>query len=291
MLKIAVERAKRLIPQPIKEAVIGTRRISRLVTASRRVLPDFIIFGAMRCGTSSLYHTLTEHPQVSAALRKEVRFFDQHFERGLDWYRAHFPPASTMARRAARAGSALTGEASPEYLYHPLAAERIAATLPEVKLVALLRDPVERAWSHYQHSVRRGVERLPFRDALAREEERLAGEIERMRQPGYRGGAYEAFSYVSQGRYAEHLRPWFEHFPRERILIVRAEEMFAAPGATLAAITEFLGLDPWTPRYLAMNFGPRAAMPSEVRTELRARLAPSVARLEELLGREMGWGE
>lgn len=289
MLKTAVERAKRFIPQPAKEAVIAIRRVPRLLTARHRVLPDFIVFGAMRCGTSSLYHTLTEHPQVVAAFRKEVRFFDWHFDRGLDWYRAYFPLRSTLARHQRRAGRALTGEASPEYIFHPMAAERIARTLPEVRLVALLRDPVERAWSHYKHSVRLGVEPLTFEEALAREDERLAGELERMRQPGYRGRAFQDYSYVTQGRYDEHLGSWFEHLAPEQIMIVRAEDLFAEPAGTMARIVGFLGLGPWTPRYLAMNLGRRGELAPGLRAQLRERLAPSVRRLSALLGRDMGW--
>lgn len=289
MLKGVIERTKRLIPQPVKEAVIAARRVPRLLTAHRRVLPDFIIFGAMRCGTSSLYYALSDHPQVVPSLRKEVRFFDRYFPRGLDWYRAHFPLVATMARRARRQGRAVTGEASPAYIFHPLAAERIARTLPEVRLIALLRDPVERAWSHYRHSVRRGVETLSFEEALTLEDTRLAGETERMRRSDYDGRAFEDFSYVTQGRYAEHLRSWFERFGPQQILVVRSEDMFAEPERTLAAITDFLGLAPWTPRYLPMNLGPQAEMPPAVRAGLRARLAPDIARVEELLGRDMHW--
>jgi len=289
VLKTAIERAKRFIPQPVKESVIAARRVPRLLTARRRVLPDFIVFGAMRCGTSSLYHTLTEHPQVIPGFRKEVRFFDWQFDRGLDWYRAYFPLRSAMARHQRRAGRALTGEASPEYIFHPAAAERIARTLPQVRLVALLRDPVERAWSHYKHSVRLGVEPLTFEEALAREDERLAGELERMRRPGYRGRAFQDHSYVTQGHYEEFLRPWYEHLAHEQIMIVRAEDMFAEPEGTLATIVGFLGLAPWTPRYLAMNLGRRGEMAPEVRAELRAHFDPHGARLGELLGRDMHW--
>ena len=288
-MKALIARVKAWIPQPLKEGVIAARRVPRLVTARARVLPDYVVFGAMRCGTSSLYLSLTDHPQVLPAFRKQVRFFDRHFHRGLDWYRAYFPLRATARRVAAGAGRAVTGEASPEYIFHPLAPARIAATLPDVRLVALLRDPVERAWSHYRHEVRIGRERLSFAEALDAEPARLDGEMERMTRPGYRGRAWQDFAYVAQGMYAEHLERWFEHFPREQIMIVRAEDMFERPEQTLAAIADFIGVDPWRPRYTATNAGPRGSLDRATRERLTTVFAPHNRRLGELLGRDMRW--
>src|SRR5436189_26280 len=124
-----------------------------------RPLPDFLILGAQKAGTTALYAYLRWHPQVTGPSFKEVSFFDRHYARGERWYRAHLP----VRRRA------VVGEASPSYLFHPLAPERVARMLPEARLIALLRNPVDRAFSHYQHEVALGREQLSFEDALAGE--------------------------------------------------------------------------------------------------------------------------
>jgi len=288
-VKTLIARAKTWIPQPLKEGVIAARRMPRLLTAGARVLPDYVVFGAMRCGTSSLYLSLTDHHQVLPAFRKQVRFFDLHFGRGLRWYRAYFPLHVTARRVAATAGRAVTGEASPEYIFHPLAPARVAATLPDVRLIALLRDPVERAWSHYRHEVRIGREHLSFAEALDAEPGRLEDELERMSRAGYRGRAWQDFAYVGQGVYADHLARWFAHFPREQIMIVRAEEMFERPEETLAAITAFIGVEAWRPQYTMTNAGPRGSLDPAIRERLRAVFAAHNRRLGEMLGRDMRW--
>ncbi|MEA3400086.1 MAG: sulfotransferase domain-containing protein [Armatimonadota bacterium] len=289
--KPLVARIKARIPKPVKEAVLSAKRLPRLMTSHRRVLPDYIIFGAMRCGTSSLYHNLTDHPQVLQAFRKQLRFFDREFQRGLEWYRAHFPLQSAMERIQREAGGAFTGEASPEYIFHPLAPERISDTLPNVRLIALVRDPVERAWSHYKHAVRIEVESLPFEEALKREDERLAGQLERMRSDESCDRTYQDFSYISQGIYAEHLQAWFEHFPREQIMIVRSEDMFAEPQRVMSEVGAFIGLGEWTPDYRAFNRARPGDMPPEIRRRLTELFAPHNERLSELLGRDMAWDE
>ncbi|MGC9316408.1 MAG: sulfotransferase family protein [Armatimonadota bacterium] len=261
------------------------------MTSHRRVLPDFIVFGAMRCGTSSLYYNLTSHPQVLQAFRKQLRFFDRDFGRGLGWYRAHFPLRAEMARLRRELGGAFTGEASPEYIFHPLAPGRIAETLPEVKLIALTRDPVERAWSHYKHAVRIGVETLTFEDALEQESRRLDGALARMRSEDYYDRTYQDFAYISQGIYADHLAAWFERFPREQIMIVRSEDMFAEPGRVMPQVGAFIGLDEWRGDYRAFNRARPGDMPPAIRRRLTELFAPHNERLSDLLGRDMGWDE
>ena len=145
-------------------------------TASRRVLPTMLIIGAQRCGTTTLFKTLSQHPNFAGpTLRKGVHYFDLHHEEPLDWYRAHFPTKSAVDAVQQRTGAGVTvGESSPYYLWHPLAADRIASALPGVRVVALLRDPVERAYSAHAHELARGFETEPFERALELEPERLA---------------------------------------------------------------------------------------------------------------------
>jgi Sulfotransferase domain len=184
----------------------------RWSTCRLRPLPDFLIIGGQRCGTTSHYYYLRAHPQVLAALVKEVHFLSLHWTRGEGWYRAQFPLRAGKAGR--RPAAPLTFEATPYYLAHPLAPSRAAPLLPEVKLLVLLRDPVSRAWSHYRHMVRLGLEPLSFEEAIAQEPARLAGEVERIRSdPHYDAVRHRRYSYLARGAYAEQLQQWLGHFP------------------------------------------------------------------------------
>jgi hypothetical protein len=211
-----------------------------------------------------------------------VSFFDRHSWRGEAWYRGQFP---------LRAGDRLVGEASPSYLFHPLAPERARSLVPEAKLVALLRDPVDRAYSQYQHEVALGREPLSFEAALAAEDERLRGEVERLTaDPRAFSRAWWDHTYAARGRYAEQLERWLAVFPREQLLVVRTEDLGERPAETYAAILSFLGADPYElpdyPRVFDREYEP---MRPETRAALAATFAEPNRRLEALLGRSCGW--
>lgn len=215
----------------------------RLATAAHRELPQFLIICASRSGNFALYRHLVSHPQVKAALDREVEFFSNCYLRGADWYRAHFPLKIT-SRLLGRRGKVITGESSPFYLPHPRAAERICKMLPDVKLIVLLREPVARAYSHYIHEKNNGHESLTFETALAAEDKRISGEMERMREdPAYQSIPYCRHAYVHLGEYSAQLEPYLRHFSRDRMLVIRSEDMFADPQTTFNHITRFLGLE------------------------------------------------
>ncbi len=185
----------------------------------------------------------------------------------------------------------IVGEASPSYLFHPQAPERAAALVPEARLIAILRDPVERAHSHYQHEVSLGREELPFEEALEAEEERLAGELERMRSdPSYFSHAWWNYTYLARGRYAEQLERWQAYFPVERLLVLSNEELATRPGETYARVLEFLGAPPHAldayPRVYDRDYAP---MSPEAERRLVEYFAEPNQRLYELLGRDLGW--
>jgi len=276
----------------------------RRPTAPLRLLPDFLVIGAQRCGTSSLFRYLAQHPWVGRPLRKEVEYFTVRFHEGPDWYRAHFPLRLRRTKARLVGCDLRTFEATPDYLFFPGAAERAAELLPEARLVALLRDPVERAWSHYRHVVRLGREPLGFDEAIEAEPERLAGEVERAgADPAYPARSLRLHSYAARGRYAEHLAPWIERYGRERLLVVRAEDLFAEPETTYLEILRFLGLPGAMPRdfrnfsYPAASGGGGAARhaaagspaPEPTAARLRAYFAPYNRELGALLDRELGW--
>lgn len=274
-------------PPIIHGAVRAARTGMRRSSARLRPLPDFLIIGAQRCGTTSLYHYLGAHPRVLPALDKEVHFLSMHWTRGEGWYRAHFP---LRARKAGRRPTApLTFEATPYYLFHPLAPPRAAELVPDAKLLVLLRDPVTRAWSHYRHMVRLGLEPLSFREAIEAEPVRLAGEVARMQSdPRYDAVHHRRYSYLARGAYAEQLQQWLRHFPADRVLVLRSEALFDEPARCYGRVLEFLGLPQWAPSSFPVHTKlsplPRG-MPAEARRRLEEHFAPANQQLEALLRR------
>lgn len=258
----------------MRRAVRSTRAWARVMAPG--ALPDFLIIGGQRCGTTSLHHYLAAHPQVRAASGKEIQFFSIHYGRGERWYRGHFP--APMAGRQ-------TFEASPYYLFHPRAAERAAATLPYARFIAVLRDPVERAYSHYLQTRSFGVEPLSFADALAVEHDRLTWGLRAGPDSRAAHAVLRRFSYAARGRYAEQLERWFRHVPRERIHVMRSEDFYADPATTYARLLEFLDLEPFLPPRFAQHMRrvEQGGPPEDVREALRAYFLPYNARLAELL--------
>ena len=163
--------------------------------------------------------------------------------------------------------------------------------MPREIEAVLLRDPVARAYSHYQHSLARGRETLGFAEALEREGERLAPELERMeREPGYTSPVHQHFSYFSRGLYAEQLALWFEHFPRERFLFLAAERFYEDPAGACGRILGFLELPAVElPPLSIPNRRQYAPLEAGVRAELARRYAPHNRALTELLGEDFGW--
>src|SRR5690606_34905253 len=185
-------------------------------TSDRRALPDFLIIGTKRGGTTSLWRYLLQHPLVPRLFpawnTKTSHYFEENWSRGEAWYRSHFPTDRQRAWLQRRRGAPpRVGEAAPLYMFHPLVAERVAKLMPHVKLIVLLRDPVERAYSHWKERRTEGTEPLSFAEALEAEEERTAGEREKLiADPYYHSNAYDWYTYRARGRYLEHLEPWLE---------------------------------------------------------------------------------
>jgi len=269
------------LPEPARKALRGGYRAYGRATAGLRPLPDFLILGAQKAGTTALYAYLRWHPEITGPSFKEVSFFDRHYAHGERWYRAHMP-----ARRRS-----LVGEASPSYLFHPLAPERVASMLPDARLIALLRSPVDRAFSHYQHEVALGREPLQFEDAIDREEQRMRGEVEHMlREPSYFSHAWWNYTYVARGQYAEQLERWFARFPRERLLVLFTEELAADTAGTYRRVLDFLGagahdLESY-PRIFEREY---EQMPPEARARLERLFEEPNRQLSALLKRELPW--
>ncbi|MEY2423210.1 MAG: hypothetical protein QOI95_3277 [Acidimicrobiaceae bacterium] len=254
------------------------------------------MIGAQRSGTSSLYRWLGEHPDVAPSLRKETEYFSRRYDRGERWYRAHFPLRARQAMARRRGSSLMAFEATPDYLLHPLAPERAARLVPAARLVVLLRDPVARACSHWEHMTRLGFEHLSFEEALAREDERIAPDLARLRQdPLHDAPAFLRFSYRARGRYVEQLEQWLAWYPRDRLHVVRFDDLVERPRETFAALLQFAGLSPWEPLTFPNASGPRGASPprdvelTSSERQLRDELLEANQGLDELVGLEMGW--
>lgn len=255
------------------------------MTVSVRNMPNFIVIGTRKAGTTALFNYLGKHPDVVLPFRKEIKFFGCNFFRGTGWYRSFFP------RRGKLKKGQMTGEASPYYILHPLAAERIKETLPEVKLIAMLRNPIDRAYSNYQLNVTNRIEHLSFEKALENEKYRLEGEIERiLGNENYPMRKHMNLSYLEQGRYVEQLERWFGHFDIEQILLIKSEEFFENTPRVYKQVLEYIGLREWdVPVYMNPNPGKYGGMTPKTRAELAAYFRPYNERLYELVGRDFGW--
>jgi hypothetical protein len=284
-----------LVPRPLRKSIGVVIEDVRARTSQLRFLPAFLIVGGQRCGTNSLYEYLIRHPNVARALPdQEVHFFDCNFHKGLNWYRGHFPTRARAKLTKLRSGSGLiSGESSPYYMFHPFVAARIAESLPGIKLLVLLRNPVDRAYSHYHHERARGHETLSFEEAVAREPVRLRGEVDRIRRdPTYNSFNHQHFSYLARGEYLTQLQTLFSRFPRENILVLISEQLFADPAEVHARALRFLGLRsiPLS-TYVRHNPGRYDDMDPGVRSRLVEHFNEPNARLFRFLGLDDPWEE
>jgi hypothetical protein len=254
--------------------------------------PGFLIVGAQRCGTTSMYHALSEHPAALPSLRREVHYFDVAYKRKLGWYQSHFPLRVTARRRQQETGlPPVTFESSPYYMFHPLAPARIARDLPGVRLLVLVRDPVARAYSAHAHEVVWGHESEPFERALELEDVRLAGEVERMiSDPAYVSVSHRHHAYQARGRYVEQLDRLAATVGRSSIHVIDSGDFFSDPEPIYDRVLEFLGLPHrGYPDFRRHNARAAPPLPDSLRSELSARFHSYDARLTEWLGREPSW--
>jgi len=287
-----VERAWQSATWRLGRAVAPLAPTARRATARVRLRPNFLVIGAQKGGTTALYRYLHEHPAALCATPKEVHYFNVEYHRGPGWYLAHFPLATRGAAVRRRLGvRPAVGEVTPAYLFHPRVPERVHAFDPGLKLIAVLRDPAERAYSQYQMQLRGGTETRSFEYALEREEEEWPRELERLlADPAYVSPTGLQRSYVARGRYSEQLERWLRFFPREQLLILTSEDLLGDPAGPMAAVAAFLGIPAWQaetyPLRSVNEYGPMAP---EVRDRLARTFEPHNRRLEELLGRKLPW--
>jgi len=278
-------------PRSLKKIVNRKYFEYRQATWHRRLLPDFLIIGAQKSGTSSLHEYLCQHPRLFASpYKKEVHFFDgsahkeeDNFENGETWYRAHFPSQHELG------ADSRVFETTGTYLFHPLVPQRIFNLLPNIKLIALLRNPTERAISHYFMNKRKNIESLPMLEAFQQEETRLEKVIE---EQDFRKEIYRTKSYKSRGRYAEQLERYLKYFPIGQILLLGSEEFFNNPHESLHHVFEFVGVnaDFKVNNLTAKNVGEnKSDVPFAVYEYLNAYYQRPNQVLYELTGKDFGW--
>lgn len=245
--------------------------------------PDFIIVGAQKAGTTSLYNCIRQHPQVLAASKKEIHYFSRFYNKPLNWYLEHFPE---------RDDQVLSGEASPFYLLHPQSANRIAQAYPQIKIIILLRDPVQRAISHYHQQYRRGHETLPMMEAFKKESQRTEHAWQNLlANKQLSGSALQKFSYLKRGEYIHQIKRYETCFPADQILVLESQDFFGHPYDMLSLTYGFLGIDP--------DFKPEDLWPrkpggyeeadSEILSFLQQYYAPFNSQLFEHLGKKFNW--
>jgi hypothetical protein len=254
-----------------------------------RTRPDFLIIGTQKAGTTSLHAYLAAHPGLQPARgRKELHYFNIYYHRGLAWYLGHFPT------RLGRDGR-LRFEATPDYLWHPAVPARVARQIGRPKLIAVLRDPAERAYSAWNmwHSFAGRADRDSHRADPRSFSQAIAEELA---SPD--GQAHLHFHYLAQGRYADHLARWLGHFRREDLLVLEHAEMSRDLPAFLDRICAFLGVDRFDPATVRDFAGTRHwAGPRRTRTaddeatlvRLRTYYAPHDAALARVLDRPPSW--
>lgn len=267
---------------PRRRQLRDTRLTLRMRRAEARCRPSFLIIGAQKAGTTSLFRYLARHPQIVAPIAKEIRYFDWYWSRPLDWYWAHFPLQSEMGP------AGITGEASPDYLGHPAAAERLAGVLPQAKLIVLLRDPIGRAVSHYHHALRGGWESRSIEEAFLCDESLQSPELDALE---HRGPAAFAHNYMARGYYADQLEWWFKRFDRSQFLVLQSETLFSNPNEVYEQALNFLALPSFQLREMEpYNAGRyRRYLSDELLQTLAAHYSEPNQRLYELLDTDFGW--
>lgn len=285
-----IQKSRSIVPLPngIRWAIKqGLLKLYREPTNQIRLLPDFIIIGAQKCGTTSLYSYLIQHPCVASAYKKEINFFNINFNKGMAWYRSHFP--STIYKRYIKhtfGRDFITGEGSPDYLNHPYAPKRIFDMIPQVKIIIMLRNPVDRAYSNYHMRVRKRRENLTFQDAINREIENIGNNRSRPgdeNYPPYKG-------YLSRGIYINQLKAWMDLFSKEQITILQSEIFFDNPPKIFTHVSKFLDLPNWELKnYEVLNSGNYSGMNPSTRKYLIEFFKPYNQELYESLGMDFNW--
>lgn len=247
--------------------------------------PDFLIIGAQKCGTSSLFHYLSQHPDLNLPTLKEIQFFTLDYSRGWKWYEDQFPKKPFLSRK-------LTGEASPYYLFHPMVPERVAKHLPKVKLIIMLRNPVDRAYSHFWHEKKNAMEWLDsFEEAISKEHERIAEEEQKLiNNTITQSQSYRSFSYLGRGMYYRQISAWLKFYSIKQMYFIKSEGFFNNPETELTDLYRFLGIRQFIPESLTpQNTNIYPQLEKGLRERVALKFEDDAIKLSAILGDKFVW--
>ncbi len=259
---------------------------------SFHILPDFLIIGAPRSGTSSLYSYLIKHPLILPCKIKEPNYFSMYYDRSISWYRTFFPTKlSKILSQNNKNSKAVTGEASTQYYWHPHVPARVKKMLPNAKILILLRNPIDRSYSQYEMEVRHGNENLSFEDAIQMEQSRINGEFDKMvKDPQYFSSKYTMYAYLEKSIYVNYLKKWLEYFPKQQFLFINSEDFFSKTQQTLDEIFDFLGVHPYKlDGFEIIRKGDYKPIKKETHQKLLEFFKPHNEELFSILGKTFDW--
>lgn len=280
------------LKQRILKKKSGLKFSFRRLTSPMRILPDFLIIGAQKCGTTSLYLTLAQHLNVRPAYVKEVRYFNNFFEKGVNWYRSHYPSYLYRYLNNKLYGrDFITGEGEPSYLPNPIVPQRVFDLIPEVKLIVMLRNPVDRAYSHYNHRLSRGREKLSFEEVVKLDKEKLKNGWGNLKTGDYKSLGTMHYSYLPRGIYVDQLKLWMGVFPKEQFLIIKAEDYFSDTRTIFNKVLTFLNLpESDLVTFKKSNAGKyKKKMSATIRKDLVNYFYPHNQQLYEFMGTDFFW--
>ena len=267
------------------------KRIFPKITGPLHVLPDFMVIGIGRGGTTSCFHYLSQHPSILESAYDEIGFFDENYHLGMNWYRSMFPTKFLKKKIAKKTGKCLTYDVTPSYIWKPKVARRIKKLFPEIKLIAILRNPVDRAYSQYHLGITDGWQKFSF-------EEIIEDDIKTFQKFKNINSItddehfinYIKNSHLGRGLYAHHLKIWFELFDRNQILILLSEELSTETNKAMNKIFQFLDLPKHEiPDTIKRNTGNYSKMKSDTRKKLISFYSKHNQDLFKLLNRKFDW--
>ena len=262
---------------------VGIKRHVYGWSSPLRVLPDLIVIGVVRSGTTSLYHYLSQHPSISKSEYDELGYFDSSYKLGLNWYKSFFPSIFTKKKILKKNNNFLTYDVTPFYIYNKKTIQRIHQILPNSKLIAILRNPVDRSYSNYFL----GNQQKNFEEIIL-EEKKILNKIDKNNVNEYYDFVHT--SMLARGFYAEQLENWYKVFSKNQILIIKSEEFATETNQVLNTIFDFLGLPHYKiPDASKKNKIHYDVMKKETRDDLIEFFRPYNEKLYSLVGRNFNW--
>jgi|ETNmetMinimDraft_5_1059913.scaffolds.fasta_scaffold30479_2 hypothetical protein len=263
------------------------------LTSSMHTLPDFLIIGAAKSGTTSLFEHLIKHPSVFPPLAQQPNFFTTHYQNGESWYRSYFPLTITKnLTQNIKKQKFLTGEASTQYYWYPHAPERTKLLLPNAKIILLLRNPIDRSYSQYQMEFNKGNEELSFfEDAIEVENKRIEDEYKKMLDnKNYYSKQYTIQSYLTKSIYVNFIQDWFKYFPREQFLFLNSDEFDSDTSKVYKKTLNFLELPEIDlKKYEVYREAKYSEMNPNTRKKLSDFFKPHNEKLYKLIGENFNW--